>query len=254
MKYGAMQYLLGTQEQLFETAAAMGLDGVEMGYGEASDLTTNADRRRVTRIQAEANGVEIPSLCIGCLNNGGFSSDDAAVRQRALDLVSGSLDAAVELGARVILVPFFFAGSPQSDAEVQRIVEHFREVAPAAEAKGLTLAYEGDLPADRMLALLDNVGSAALKCYYDLGNALWLGYDPLVEIRQLGSAIAQVHIKEFYDKLSDRLLGEGKVPLPECCDALREIGFDGYLVLETGTFRDPMTNTPAQLAYLRQFI
>ena len=254
MKYGAMQYLLGTQEQLFEAAAAMGLDGVELGYGDANDLATNPDRRRVTGIQAQANGIEIPSLCIGSLNNGGFSNDDPTVRQRALDLVTSSLDAALELGAKVILVPFFFKGSPENDEQFQRIVEHFRQVAPLAEAKGLTFGYEGDLSADRMLALLEQVGSPALKCYYDIGNAVWLGHDPLAEIPLLGAAVCQVHIKEFYEKLSDRMLGEGKVPVPGCCDALRALGYDGYLVLETATFKDPMTNTPAQLAYLRQFI
>ena len=254
MKYGAMQYLLGVQEPLFETARAMGLDGVELGYGEDNDLTTVPAKRAVTKGFAAAAGVLVPSLCIGCLNRGGLSSDDATVHDRALELIHGSLDAAVELGATVILVPFFFKAAPHTEVELQRVVDGLRAVAPEAERRGLTLAYEGELPAASMIELLDRIDSPAVKDYYDVGNAVWLGFDPLAEIRQLGDRIAQVHFKEFDQKLNACPLGEGQVPVAEACDALREIGYDGWVVLETGTFGDALTNTKKQFDYLHQFI
>lgn len=254
MKTGAMEHLLGTREQMFEAAAAMGFDGVELRFGEDNDLVSQPARREATRLQAAANGIELPSLCIGVLNRGGFSSDDPAVRRHALDLVRASLPAAVDLGAKVVLVPFFFAAAPHTEEELQRVADHFRELAPEAEQAGVTLGYEGELPADAVLDLLGRVGSPAVRCYYDVGNAVWLGHDPLIELRELREVICQVHVKEFTEKLNDRPLGEGSVPVAEACDVLREIGYEGYVVLETGTFGDPMTNTTKQLAYLRQFL
>lgn len=254
MKIGAMQGVLGGQEPLLETANAMGFEGVELYFGDATDKTTVPERRRETKAEAAAAGIEIPSLCIGSLNRGGFSSDDEETRRRALELVRASLDAAEELGAKVILVPFFFAAAPHSDQEIQRVVDHFREVAPEAESRGLTLGYEGELPADAVRDLLTRIDSPAVRCYYDIGNAVWLGHDPLQELRQLQDVICQVHVKEFTEKLNDKPLGEGNVPIPEAAEALREIGYDGWVFLETGTFNDPQTFTPQQLAYVRQFL
>lgn len=253
MRYGAMQWLLGQPESVFEVAAELGLDGIELGFGE-NDLATDPAQRAATRERAAAAGVLVPSLCIGCLNRGGFSSDDPKVRSRAGELVEASIDAALEFGAQVVLVPFFYQAHPGNAVEMSRVIGGFRDVARKAEAAGVTLGYEGELPAEGVLRLIESVGSNALQCYYDIGNAVWLGHDPLEELRLLRSVICQVHVKEFTQKLNDRLLGEGNVPVAEACDVLREIGYDGWIVLETGTFGEPALNTGKQLAYLRQFI
>lgn len=253
MRFGAMQWLLGRPDGVFEVAAELGLDGVELGFGE-NDLATDAAVRRATIERAAGAGVLVPSLCIGSLNRGGFSSDDPKVRAHAGDLVDASIDAAVEFGAKVVLVPFFYDAHPKNAMEMTRVIGGFRDVVGKAEAAGVTLGYEGELPAEGVLRLIESVGSAALGCYYDIGNAVWLGHDPLEELRQLRHVIWQVHVKEFTSKLNDRMLGEGGVPVPEACDVLREIGYDGWIVLETGTFGDPAGNTARQLAYLRQFI
>lgn len=253
MRYGAMQWILGPAARVFETARELVLDGVELGFGE-NDLTTDPAVRPGTRASAEAAGIAIPSLCIGCLNGGGWASDDPAVVARADELVRASIPAAVELGARVVLVPFFFQAAPKSEAAVSQVIEHFRAAAPLAEEAGIVLGYEGELPADQMLDVLDRVASPAVQCYYDVGNAVWLGYDPLAELRTLAGRICQIHFKEFTEKLNDRMLGEGSVPVPEACEVIREIGYDGWVLLETGTFGDPQGNTAKQLAYLRRYI
>lgn len=254
MRFGALQYCLGKPATLFEVAQRIGLDGVELGFGEAGDLTSDPETRAATRAAADTAGLAVSSLMLGTLNQGGWSSEDDAVRARATDLVTAAIAAAAELGAGVVLVPFFFDSTPRSAEQTARVVDGFRGVTHAAEAAGVTLGYEGELPAAEVLGLLDAIGSPAVGCYYDVGNALWLGHDPVYEIRALASRICQVHIKEFGVKLSDCLLGEGNVPLPECVDALAEVGFDGWCVLEVGTFRKAEENTGRQLAYLKQFV
>ena len=254
MRFGALQYCLGKPATLFEVASRIGLDGVELGFGEPRDLTSEPETRAATRQSADSAGLTICSLMLGTLNQGGWSSDDAAVREQATALVLAAIEAAAELGAGVVLVPFFFDAAPRTAEQVARVVEGFRGVTGAAEAAGVTLGYEGELPAAQVIELLDAIGSPAVGCYYDVGNALWLGHDPVAEIRALDSRICQVHIKEFGTKPSDCLLGEGNVPLPECLDALAEIGFDGWCVLEVGTFRQAEENTGRQLAYLKQFV
>ena len=45
----------------------------------------------------------------------------------------------------------------------------------------------------------------------------------------LGARIAQAHVKE----IGGALLGEGRVPWPQIIAALKQVGYDGWLVLET---------------------
>jgi sugar phosphate isomerase/epimerase len=59
------------------------------------------------------------------------------------------------------------------------------------------------------------------------------GYDICKEIRQLGKErICQIHIKE-----NGALIGQGKVDLLPVRDAIADIGYHGWLILEGATVR-----------------
>ena len=67
--------------------------------------------------------------------------------------------------------------------------------------------------------------------YYDVGNSTNNGFDPIKEIRWLGpKRICQFHLKD-----NPHYLGEGKVQFPAIADAIRDIGYRGWIVLETSS-------------------
>jgi sugar phosphate isomerase/epimerase len=126
-------------------------------------------------------------------------------------------------------------------------------LAPRTEGEGVTLALENvgrgcGRSAQELIYLVDNVNSPAVKAYYDLGNATAFGFDPPTEIRQLGSRIAAVHVKE---READ-LLGQGTVKIPESLEALAQVGYAGDLVLETSPTDDPVAAARYNLKYLRE--
>ena len=59
----------------------------------------------------------------------------------------------------------------------------FAALCPTAAAEGVTLCYEGTLPADGVLALAERVSSPAFGCYFDLANPVVSGLDPATEAR-----------------------------------------------------------------------
>jgi len=78
-------------------------------------------------------------------------------------------------------------------------------------------------------------GSDALGIYLDVGNATMGGLDPAAEIRAAGDRVTLVHVKDWHpENTRRRYLGAGAVDFPSCFAALREIGYDGYLVVELG--------------------
>ena len=71
-----------------------------------------------------------------------------------------------------------------------------------------------------------------VQVYYDIGNSTHYGYDVPSELRLLGNdRICEVHVKDWQSKVFGRQ--EGEVDVAACAKALREIGYDKWLVLET---------------------
>lgn len=270
MKFGTLQGVLGQPlETVFETAARLGFDGVELDWSALEDAhgegPLGPGRRAGHKQRAERAGVEIPSIAAHFLNRGGLGSPDAGAQQAGLEAVRAGIALCADLGARVLLVPFFGAGELKGGDDVNQVAGHLKTLAPEAEARGVRLGIESTLPARADAALVDAVGSPAVGSYWDMGNAMWLGYDDVEEIETLGSRIAAVHAKEFagpprtspdsYHGLNAKPLGEGGVPLAAVIDALRRTGYEqrhGYITLETGAFGDPLGAAEKALKVLKR--
>jgi len=259
MRYGIVQGLLAaSQEQLFVVASQLGFDGVELQMTDqpASDPLWSAQGRASVKARAAASNVATPAVMLGVLNKGGFANDDTALQDKAREMVRAGIAAATGIGANVVLVPFFFGAHPADEAAFARVVAAFRELSPEADRAGVTLTYEGELPAADIIRLIDATASPALRCYYDVGNAVWLGFDPIAEMRLLGKQrIAQIHFKEIkgegLQSLNDVPLGEGRVPLLEAAHTIQELGYDGWVVLETRSKPDARAAAAQNLAALR---
>jgi sugar phosphate isomerase/epimerase len=92
----------------------------------------------------------------------------------------------------------------------------------------VVLGLETWLNVEDHLEFLDAVGSPAVQVYYDVANMTRRGYNVPLDIRRLGKErICQVHCKEGV-----ALLGEGKVDFRRVKDALNEIHWTGWLVIE----------------------
>jgi sugar phosphate isomerase/epimerase len=102
-----------------------------------------------------------------------------------------------------------------------------------ARDRGVALALESPLPAEELAKLVDAAGSAQVGVYYDVGNAIYLGFDPAEEIETLDRRILAVHVKDTAQMLGDAHLGQGRLDLAASLEALKRIGYEGWLMLET---------------------
>lgn len=219
---------------MFERARRVGFAGVEVGLGADDLRPARPERLASLRGARDASGLAIPSLIVGLHNQlGGIADADPSVAARAADDVRVSIAWAIELGADLVLVPFFLRAALRAGDDIDRCVRAFRGLCPAAAAAGITLGYEGTLDAGDVRALAERVDSPAFGCYFDLANVVVEGLDTATEIRRLGALIRRVHFKETRSRRGDRVPGLGLVDFGESATALAEIGYDGWLVLET---------------------
>ena len=235
MKAAVIDSVLGARDDLetFRLARRAGFSGVEIEVTR-DDLRSPGRQRLVgLRRAQETTGLAIPSLLLGQHNEGGVAHPSPEVAEPAAEDVRQAIDWAATLGADAVLVPFFLTAEIVDDAGLERCASAFRALAPIGRAAGVTLCYEGTLPADRIRALSARIGSDAFGCYFDLGNPISVGLDAPTEIRALAGLVRRVHFKDTRVTRGDCRPGLGRVDFAESARALAEIGYDGWLVLET---------------------
>jgi L-ribulose-5-phosphate 3-epimerase len=226
-KIGACDWSIGKMDDpgAFALAKEIGLDGVQVSMGTAAN-NMHLRQRKVqaqTKDAAKAANVAIASLAIGELNNVPYKSD-----QRTVEWVNDCVDVCQALGVRVVLLAFFGADDLRDDSDgIAEVVRRLKRVAPKAEKAGIALGIESWLSADQHLQILDQVGSQAVRVYYDLCNSTDRGYDIYKEIRQLGNRICEFHAKE-----NGSLLGQGKIDFKKARAAMDDIGYSGWIQIE----------------------
>jgi acetyl esterase len=217
------------EAQLFRRAKRIGFAGVELILQRAYPDRVEAARRA----QAET-GLAVPSLVLGeHSDRGGVGDADHAVAEAAANDLYQALDWAVELGADALLIPFFGRAELHGEAELRRAAAALRPLCKAAGERGVSLLYEGTLPAEGVRDLAALVGSDAFGCYFDTANVVTRGLDSSNELRRLGELVRRVHVKDVRVTVNDCPPGLGLVDFPACAEALDEIGYDGWVVLET---------------------
>ncbi len=239
-----------SQADCIRLAAATGYDSIELSLDATGDLSLESTDAEIIafRTLADELGIEISSLATGLFWGTPLTHDDPAIREKARETVRFQLKAAKLLGVDAILVvpgcvnARFIEGCAEMPYDVvyDRALEAMQELKADAEAAGVVIALENVwnkflLSPLEMRDFIDKVGSDYVKVYFDVGNTQFIGF-PEHWIKILGSRIARIHMKDFKEAIGNldgfcELL-EGNVNFPAVMNALREVGYDGYLTAE----------------------
>ena len=195
-KIGACDWSLGKSSDTgaFEIAKQIGLDGIMVNMGSEKD-NLHLREKNVQQQYLELSkqtGIKISSIAIGELNNVPYKSDP-----RTEEWVWDSVDVAKNLKVPVVLLAFFSKNDLRNDdAGKKEVINRLKKVAPHAEKNGIILGIESYLSADEHLDIIDKVGSASIKVYYDFRNTADAGYDTAAEFKKLGNMVCELHMKE----------------------------------------------------------
>ncbi len=214
----------------FESAKRAGMDGLELGVGGPAERLAIADpaTRRKYKDAMQATGLATCSFSLDLLNGHPLFSDSQAPAW-----VEQTIAACKDVGAGGMLVPFFgqahlLDGKEWKKDALEGLVTRLKALAPKAKDAGVWLGIECSLTAKQYLELLDRVGSEAVKAYYDIGNSTNAGFDVPGDIRALKGRIGMIHFKD-----GPNYLGEGKVKMEPVAQAIKDIGYKEWIVLET---------------------
>lgn len=247
------------------------LNGIQVSVGsepEVIPLRDAAVRQRYLELGRQ-HEITFHSIAAGGLLN----TYPLATDPRSAVWVVDAIEAAAELGASNVLMAFFgngdlryrdedgefvnesdgeFASYRLDEEKVASVVNTLKEIVPRAQDAGVVLGLENTITADQNLSIMEQVGSEWLQIYYDLGNSTGNGYDVPGELRRIGNErLCEVHLKDW----NTPLLGsdDGMVEMVAAANALRDIGYDKWLVLETSGRTDQfIEDTRTNVAWARQ--
>ena len=257
MKYG-LNLLLWTPEVTAEHAPILA-DVKRWGYDGAELPLFGGD---------EATGRELGKLCDDaglartavtvCTPEANPISPDAAVRDAGRDHLKRILDCCAAAGVETLCGPIHsalgqFTGRGRTDEEWNRGVATLRQVAEHAADVGVTLAVEAvnrfecyflnaQTDAADFAAAVDR---PALGCMYDTFHANIEEKDPSAAIRHVfgTGTLRHVHVSE-----NDRSTpGEGQVAWDATFAALKQAGYDGWMVIEAFGLAMPELAEPTKI-------
>jgi hexulose-6-phosphate isomerase len=177
----------------------------------------------------------------------------AKIRNDSMKFYNAALDVGRDLEAEVVLAlpgaigqPIMMASKSSFRNHWDRAVESFKECAKHAEDVGVCLGIENavvcnfvDRP-EELLKMTREVGSQYVKAYVDLANGN--AFAPPVEyIHLLRDSLCKcIHVSDNDGSYPSHLpIGMGTIDFRSCIEALRGIGWDGYLVPETFYQKNP---------------
>jgi len=234
-----------------ENARDAGLQGIELNAGKPADRLeiSQPDVRANHKAKMRETGIAVSSIMMGLFNKCPLATDP-----RGPAWLEQTIEAAADLGAGVILVAFFGQGNLLDEqkqvkkADVDVVVDRIRTAAPLAKKAGVILGIENTLSAKHNTEILDRIGHESVRIYYDIFNLYGQGYDVPAEIRLLKEKIAIFHFKNGPNYLDD-----GKVKFEPSVAAIKEIGYRGWIVLETSSpSKDKVADAKRNAAYVRQ--
>lgn len=231
-------------------AKKAGLEGMEVSAGGAAPKLSISDQATIQKYkdQMQETGLVVSSIMMGLFNSNPLASDPNGPAW-----LEQTIDGAKELKAHTILVAFFGKGSLGSKGDVKKadvdvVVERLKAAAPRAKDAGVFLGIENTLPAVENMKILERINNPAVSIYYDCYNLAGQGYDVPAEIRLLKDRISIVHFKNGKDYLEG-----GKMQWEPIAAAMKEIGYQGWIVLETSApSKDGVADARKNAEYIRK--
>jgi sugar phosphate isomerase/epimerase len=239
----------------FPLAREIGADGVEVDLGSLGARETFDNQLRDPSVArqftdaARTSGVAISSLAMS-----GFYAQSFAERPTVDRMVADCIETMARVAVRVAFLPLGVKGDLTRQPELRpAIVARLRSAGRRAEAAGVVIGIETSLPAAEESQLLEEIGSPAIRIYFNFANALQAGRDLHRELRTLGrDRICQIHAT---DSDGVWLQDNPRVDLRAVKATLDAMGWAGWLVVERSrSARDPRNvkaNFGANVAYLK---
>lgn len=216
-----------------------GFDGVEVPLFRPAEFAA-ADIRK----GLETNGLEC-TICSVLVDGLSLISDDASIRTKTRTHLKDAIKCAAEVGARIIAGPIYspvgyLPGRRRTPDEWKWAVEGYQAITDDLAVNDVVLAIE---PLNRFETFFLNTAADAARLCDEVNHPnvgiLFDTFHANIEEKNIADGYRTVakHLKHVHTCENDRgIPGSGHVEWQQVFQALREIGYDGWLTIESFGF------------------
>ena len=205
-------------------------------------LNTDSKEEDYRELKKMTDDIGLPISSVGGIVSFSIfslSSEEASVAQKAEDAVKKMIDAAHIFEADTVLViPGILTENMRYEYAYERVQARIARLADYAD--NVTLAVENVwnnflYSPMELNRFVDETGKQNVGIYFDVANARRFGY-PQQWILTMGHRIKKLHIKDYrisVDNINSFTnILDGDVDYPSIMKALKDIGYDGDLIVE----------------------
>ena len=213
-------------EQLVDTAVDMKFSGIEVyNLFKFPHLTERSGPFHKHKIAATVRHLRDLKLSIPCLDSSLDLSDPVTDISQVTMLLQIAHD---------LQVPYVVVWASAPEEEILR--NNLDALLPSAEVQGVCLLMKtSGIFADtaRLRTLLESYASDWLGALWDMHHPYRdFGESADATIKNLGTYVKHVHLRDSDDKDTYNLIGEGNLPVADMMRALSSINYDGFISLE----------------------
>lgn len=233
-KIGLIDLMLLKRQKLgaITLTAQLKADGVEVDMGGLGNrptfdnqLLTDSIRNQFIKT-AKENNVEI-----FCLAMTGYYAQSFCGRAEYVRSIEDCIKTMQLMNVKHAFLPLGVQCDMKKNPAVRdSVIARLRVAGKLAEKAGVVIGIETSLTAKEEVELLKQIGSPAIKIYFNFSNPLKEGRDLISEIKILGKdRISMIHAT---NKDSVWLENDPQIDMYEAKKTLDEIGWSGWLVIE----------------------
>ena len=240
---------------LIKKVKELGCDVVEIPIFNPEDFPSELVKNELKKYDLEA------CVCYGCERESDIASLDNKIRKKGIERFKKAINhtrilGATKIGGVVYKAGGIFTGSAPSDVEWDNSVNSMREIARYANQFNISICVE---QINRYETYFINTTKDALKYCLDVGESnmqvLLDTHHLILEELNLYDAIIMAgnRLGHFHSSENNRgIPGTGQVDWMSVYNALREIKYSGWLVIESfyigfGNIWKPLADSPEQL-------
>jgi sugar phosphate isomerase/epimerase len=223
----------------------LGADGVEVDMGGLGKRPTfdnqllNDSVRQLYLNKIKELNIEIPSLAMT-----GYYAQSFCEREEYKQSIEDCIKTMQLMNVKIAFLPLGVQCDLVKNPELRsKVVERLKEAGKMAQAAGMVIGIETPLAAKEQVKLLKEIGSPAIKIYFNVADALGAGRDVQKELKSLGrQRICQIHCT---NKDGVWLENDPQVDMKQIKQTLDKMKWSGWLVVERSRDAKQASNVKA---------
>lgn len=223
----------------------LGADGVEVDMGGLGKRPTfdnqllNDSVRQLYLNKIKELNIEIPSLAMT-----GYYAQSFCEREEYKQSIEDCIKTMQLMNIKIAFLPLGVQCDLVKNPNLRsKVVERLKEAGKMAQAAGVVIGIETPLSAKDQVKLLKEIGSPAIKIYFNVADALGAGRDVNEELKILGrQRICQIHCT---NKDGVWLENDPQVDMRKIKQTLDKMKWSGWLVVERSRDAKQSSNVKA---------